>query len=234
MTATQSSPDRTAEFERCNIATLAELIRRDDTLRFKLFAQKVIVQEDVRIAVQVHALVSTAQNDSKILEQRIRAALNTFIAADWAFSTIQRDGESVGYERVTLRASARISLADIHSLEERARQASTEGLSLRHPSLNYSLPSQVVTDTVQELRRNIVDDAQRQIAEFDRMTGRVWRIGDIAFGLREQPSSQRTEKGAFRVSDDAIADLYSAGDDAGMTSAERITLVAEVTLRARA
>ncbi len=32
--------------------------------------------------------------------------------------------------------------------------------------------------------------------------------------------------------DDAIADLWSEADDAGMASAERISLVAEVTLRA--
>jgi hypothetical protein len=42
----------------------------------------------------------------------------------------------------------------------------------------------------------------------------------------------RTGKGAYRVSDDVIADLFSESDEAGMTSAERISLVADVTLRA--
>ena len=215
-------------------ASLAELLRPDDTLRFKLFAQKVIVQEDARITVEVHSLLSTSQNDRKSLEQRIRAALNAFIPADWAFSTIQRGGEAVGYERVTLNASARISIAEVYNLEERARQASAEGLSLREPKINYSLPSQRVTDTVQELRRIIVDDAKRQIEEFDKSTGRTWRIGDIAFGLWDNRGEYRTGKGAYRASDDAIADLLSEADDAGMTSAERITLVADVTLRAAA
>jgi len=217
-----------------DITTLAELIRPDDTLRFKLFAQKAIVQDDARITVEVHALVSTAQNDRKSLEQKIRAALDSFISADWAFSTIQRGGEAVGYERVTLNASTRVPIAEVYNLDERARQASTEGLSLREPKINYSIPSARVSETVQELRRQIVDDAKRQIIEFDQMTGRTWRIGDISFGLMDNRGEYRTGKGAYRASDDAIADLFSEADDAGMTSAERISLVADVTLRSSA
>lgn len=217
-----------------NITPLAELIRPDDTLRFKLFAQKVIVQDDARITVEAHALVSTAQNGRKSLEQKIRGALNSFILADWAFSTIQRGGEAVGYERVTLNASARVPISEVYNLEERARQASTEGLSLREPKINYSIPSQRVSETVQELRRQIVEDAKRQIIEFDQMTGRAWRLGDITFGLWDNRGEYRTGKGAYRVSDDAIADLFSETDDAGMTSAERISLVADVTLRSAA
>jgi hypothetical protein len=214
-----------------DITSIAELIRPDDTLRFKLFAQKVIVQEDARITVEVHALVSTAQNDRKSLEQKIRSALNSLISAEWAFSTIQRGGEAVGYERVTLNASTRVAISEVYNLEERARQASTEGLSLREPKINYSIPSQRVSETVQELRRQIVEDAKQQIADFDQMTGRTWRIGDIAFGLWDNRGEYRTGKGAYRASDDAIADLFSETDDAGMTSAERISLVADVTLR---
>lgn len=217
-----------------DIASLAALIRPDDTLRFKLFAQKVIVQEDARITVEVHALVSTAQNDRKSLEQKIRAALTSFISAEWAFSTIQRGGEAAGYERVTLNASTRVPIGEVYNLEERARQASTEGLSLRDPKINYSIPSQRVSETVQELRRQIVEDARQQIADLDQTTGRAWRIGDIAFGLWDNRGEFRTGKGAYRASDDAIADLFSDTDDAGMTSAERISLVADVTLRSTA
>jgi len=217
-----------------DFTNLAELIRPDDTLRFKLFAQKVIVQEDARITVEVHALVSTSQNDRKSLEQKIRSALNSFISAEWAFSTIQRGGEAVGYERVTLNASTRIPIAEVYNLEERTRQASTEGLSLREPKINYSIPSQRVSETVQELRRQIVEDTKRQIADFDQITGRIWRIGDIAFGLWDNRGEYRTGKGAYRASDEAIADLFSDQDDAGMTSAERISLVADVTLRSAA
>jgi len=49
-----------------DLMKLAELIRPDDCLRFKLFAQKVIVQEDARITVEVHSLVSTVGARLKI------------------------------------------------------------------------------------------------------------------------------------------------------------------------
>lgn len=215
-----------------DLTKLAELIRPNDTLRFKLFAQKVIVQEDARITVEVHSLVSTSNSDRKALEQKIRDALNNFIKADWAFSTIKRGGEAVGYERVTLNASTRIPVSEVYNLEERARQASTEGLSLKLPQINYSIPSARVTETVHELRMQIIEDAKRQIEVIDQATGRSWRIGDIGFGLQDSRSEMRTGKGAYRASDDAIADLFSESDEAGMTSAERISLVADVTLRA--
>jgi hypothetical protein len=214
-----------------DLAKLVELIRPDDTLRFKLFAQKVIVQEDARITVEVHSLVSTSNTDRKALEQKIRDALDDFIKADWAFSTIKRGGEAVGYERVTLNASTRIPVSEVYNLEERARQASTEGLSLKDPQINYSIPSARVTQTVQELRMQIVNDAKGQIEVLNQATGRSWRIGDIGFGLQDNKSEYRTGKGAYRASDDAIADLFSESDEAGMTSAERITLLADVTLR---
>ena len=217
-----------------DLATLAKLIRPDDTLRFKLFAQELIHQEDARITVEVHALISTAQNDRKALEQKIRNALNSFIAADWSFSTIQRGGEAVGYERVTMNASTRVPIAEVYNLEERARKASAEGLSLKEPKINYSIPSKRVGETVEKLRRQLVEDAKRQITEFDQTTGRTWRIGDIAFGIVDNRAEFRTGKGAYRSADDAIADVFSDADDVGMTSAERISLVAEVTLRSAA
>lgn len=209
-------------------------IRPDDTLRFKLFAQKIIPQEDARITVEVHALMSTVQNDQGVIEQKIRAVLNEFIDVDWTFSTIRRGGDAVGYERVTLNASARVRIAAIYNLEERARRASKEGLSLKHPKVDYSLPSQRISDVVQDLRKKIVEDVKVQVTEFDQITGRSWRIGDIAFGLKNSPVSRGTSKGAYRASDEYLADedIFSDWDNAGVTSAERISLVAEVTLRA--
>ncbi len=230
MLAKPSSREKTATSD---IAILANIIRPDDTLRFKLSAQKEIVQDNARIVVEVHTLISMAASERKILGQRIHAALNGFISADWVFSTNQRDGDFVGYERVALNASARIPLAEVYNLEERARQASEEGFSLRNPSLNYSLPTQFITDTAQELRRQIIEDAKRQMVEFRQTTGRAWRIGDIAFSWPKRRVEQRAEKELRRVSDDASAVLFSTADGASMANAELITLLADVTLRAR-
>lgn len=213
---------------------LADLIHREDTLRFKLFAQKVIVQQDARLMVEVQALVSTADRDSEQLERRIRDALNRFIVAEWSFSSIRRAGDAVGFERVALYAATRIPVSEIFNLEERARQASSEGLSLKDPKINYSVPAQRVSEAVDQLRREIVEDAKQQILSYNALTGRQWRIGDISFGIEDKRGEFRTGKGAYRNSDEEIADLLGTlEDDPRMTSAERITLVADVTLKSK-
>lgn len=215
-----------------DIQALAALIRPDDTLSFKLFAQKTISQEDARLSITVNALVSTAEQTPNELQQRIRAALASLVEAEWAFSAIQRGGEAVGYERVKLTASARVAITELYNLDERARQASTEGLSLRDPTVSYALPSARVTATVQALRLEIVEDVKRQILEFNAATGRQWRIGELSFGVRDARAEMRSGKGAYRSSDDSIADLFSDSGEEGITGSERISLLADVTLRA--
>lgn len=215
-----------------DVNSLEALIRPEDSLRFKLFAQKTITQEDARLTLEVNALVSTAEQTPNALRQRIRTALARLIPADWAFSAIQRGGEAVGYERVKLTASARVATSELYNLDERARQASTEGLSLRDPTVSYALPSARVTETVQALRLEILEDVKRQIGEFNATTGRSWRIGDIAFGVRDARAEFRSGKGAYRNSDDSIADLFEDSGEDGITGCERISLVAEVCLRA--
>ncbi|MFN7219305.1 MAG: hypothetical protein ACK5UX_01530 [Burkholderiales bacterium] len=212
----------------------SKLVNLDDTLRFRLQAQQIVHQEDARISVEVHALVSTAQPEGEPLEQRIRAALNTFIRSDWSFSSIRRVGDAVGFERVALYAATRTPIAEIHNLEERARTASREGLSLKEPKVNYGVPVQRVNDAVTQLRAQIIEDAKREIIALNKLTGRTWRIGDIVFGMGDVRSEHRTGKGAYRSEDDEMADLLG-GDtaDPRMTSAERISLVADVTLRSR-
>lgn len=217
------------------LSALANLIRPDDSLSFKLFAQKVLIQEDARVTVEVNALVSTTSTDYSAIDQRIRAALNQFIRAEWIFSTIVRGGDAVGYERVTMTASARVPIAEIYNLEERARLASAEGLSLRKPDVNYAIPSARVTDAVETLRREITEGALKEAAAFEQITARQWRIGNITFGIAEGGPGARTGKGAYRRDNDMYADWLADGDDSdpGMTGSERITLVADVTLRAR-
>jgi hypothetical protein len=210
----------------------------DDTLRYRLVAQKILSQEDVRVVTEITALVSTANSDQGRLERRIRQALNNFIASDWVFSTVHRLGEAVGFERVSLRAWARVPHGEIYNLEERARRASAEGLSLGKPELDYSLPSARVNEIVQTLRRESIEAVKRHCEEFAQQTGRAWRIGDIEFGVTGS-RAQRTGKGAYRsTSDDADLMLLNTAfesdeEETGITGSERIALITSVTLRAR-
>ena len=63
-----------------------------------------------------------------------------------------------------------------------------------------------------------------------RQTGRKWRIGDIEFGIGGR-SEEYTAKGARRST--GFEDLLDP-DGEGLSGAERISLIAEITLRALA
>lgn len=208
-------------------------IQTDDYLRYRLVASRTLAQEDARIRVDVTALVSTGQTDQVELERRIRGALMSFVAAEWSFSAIRRLGEAVGFERLCLQASARVPNREIYNLEERARRASTEGLALGAPKVDYRLPSKRVNEIVQELRAEIVQEVKHHIEQFRQLTGRSWRIGDIVFGAWDPRDEFRTTKGAYRSTSGSEEVAYLAeAEEQGIFGTERITLVAEVSLRA--
>ena len=199
-----------------------------DTLRYRVQVERTLTQDDVRVSVDVIALVSATGHDRHALDNRIREALDRFITADWTFSTVQRVGEAVGYERVTLRANTRLPIAEIWNLEERARSASREGLALSSPKVNYSLPATKVSAVMQELRMAALAEVESHLVEFKRRTGLPWRIGDIRFGVSDEYSFRaQSSKGAYRSpGDEPYDDLES-----GLRGAERIALIAEVVLK---
>ena len=209
------------------------LFASTDTLRFRLQAMRTLVQEDVRVAVQVAALVSTRDYDAGLLDTRIREALRDFIAADWTFSRLTRVGDAVGYEQVRLTAWTRVAPGDIHNLAERARVASREGLSLTGPAADFAIPPQRMARIVHELRLEILDQAAKQLQDYRDRTGRDWRLGDLDFGVvGEGGFRERTAKGAYRSNTPDFNDEPET--DIGLSGAERITLVAEVVLKSAA
>lgn len=200
----------------------------DDTLTFKLHTKRTEVQETVQVSVSVTALVQPAQNNPDVLDAQIRDALQRFIRADWVFSAIRREGETLGYERLRLSATARTSHVEIYNLKERARSAGREGLELGEPHVNYRLPSAKVSEVNDEMRLQLLEDLMRQIPLLNKATGREWRIGNIYFGARKADidPQARFSKGGYREeSDDDV------GSDVGLTGGERFSLLAEVTLR---
>jgi hypothetical protein len=213
---------------------IIELPPRSDTLRYRVQVRKALPQDEVRITVGVRALIQTRDTDQPALERRIREALNAFLPAEWMLSRIERGGDAVGYERVELAAIARVKASENYNLAERARQASREGLSLATPRVDYALSIEKVDRIVEELRYDIVRQVQGHIERFDKETGRTWRLGDIAYGAEHQASlsSQRTTKGAYRETEDMLAQIDTEYDAGALAGAERVTLIATVTLKA--
>lgn len=199
-----------------------------DTLRFRVQVEKSLPQETVRIGVRVLAIVRGSDRDSAALESRVREALGQFIPASWALSRIERSAEAAGYERVQLQAVTRVAAAENHNLEERANAASREGLKLDSPFVSYSLSSDKIGEVVDELRLAALARVQTQVEAINRQTGRAWRIGDVLFGTGD---FRATSKGAFR--DDNIGQLIDNLDDDTpvLQAAERVVLLAAVTLK---
>lgn len=202
-----------------------------DTLRFRVQVEKSLPQETVRIGVRVLAIVRGSDRDAAALESRVREALGQFIAASWALSRIERSAEAAGYERVELRATTRVSAAENHNLEERANAASREGLKLDSPAVSYSLSSEKIGEVVDELRLAALARVQTQVEAINRQTGRAWRIGDVLFGTGDY---RATSKGAYR--DDSIGQLLDSMEDdpPALQAAERVVLLAAVTLKSEA
>ena len=212
----------------------APLIETDDEISFQLTAFRTIAQEDVRVSVDVTALVSTSQAHGEALEHRIREALNRLIEADWAFAKIRRAGEAVGFERVTLAAWARVPHAEVFNLGERARRASEEGLALSTPEVDYGLPPDRINEIAHELRGELLAKVSAQLADYERWTGRRWRIGKIALG----PQGDWNERHGMRsmsYSDVHVAmcdAMPGGGGNSSVAGSERLSLTADVTLRA--
>jgi hypothetical protein len=199
-----------------------------DTLRFRLSASSTLPRSTVRVTVQVHTLVSTGDQDHDALVARVREALARFIDATWTVSGVTRKSDDTGFERVELTASAMVPVRENYNLQERARRASVEGLAITDPSVDSRLPGKVIAEATMGLQEYIVELAQQRIERFDRATGRKWRIGDIQFGLDSEgydvsPKLARRE----------TALLEGASDDL-LTTSERLTLVAQVTLKSNA
>lgn len=210
-----------------------------DTLRYRVYAQRRVQQDEVRISLRVTALVNTKDRDQVGLERRIREALGGVIKADWAFLNIERASDSVGYERVALWASARVPASENYDLAERCRKASQEGLAISSPRVDYALSRERVDAIVEELRLEILAKVEGQLRAFSEKTGRAWRIGDIVFGVDDDSSPlsrARSAKGAFREgSDEGLAFRSSLGEDeepSGFGGAEKVYLVAAVALKA--
>lgn len=93
------------------------------------------------------------------------------------------------------------------------------------------------------LRLEILKRAEAHAAELSGAGGRAWRVGDIAFGAGHDaygdsdPDSFRrrvSPKGAYRDETEAIFAEMDAeeGDREAVAGAERISLMAAVTLKA--
>ena len=191
-----------------------------DSLRFRLEASRSAPQAEVRITVNVVALVSSAESAQKAFDSHLAAVLKDFIDAPWSYSHVVRENEATGFERVKLRAATRVPHAENWNLAERARKASREGLSVQVADVSYALSREQLRGIVGELRLELLGQAMAEASRMSQASQRSWRVGDIEFGVADfmNERGEYTGKGARR-DPDGIGEMFAMLGEAGASSA---------------
>lgn len=204
--------------------------KSDDTLRYKVSVSKAVAQDTVRVITTITILANPQETTEKLLSERVNPVLNDFIDGDWVISELDRRADAAGYERVTMKASARVPFAENFNLTDRARAANREGISISETEVNRSASPEKVKLVVKELWFKIIEYINEQILQFNTLTGRQWRIGDVDYGVPDRGNEQRYTKGSTR---NEVDQFFSEIDDPSVKQGgERISLSASVILRA--
>ena len=205
-------------------------IPQDDTMRYKVYVTKAVPRGDVTITANINLLVSAKENSPEQINARLTDALKDFIPGAWEFVGSNRSSFTPGFEKIAVEAIVKVPAEQNRNLQERARMAAREGLEFGEIAVKRSLPQDQVNQIVKDLWFDAVQRVKEHIEEFNKRSGRTWRIGDIVFGvpgngLRE---GQRLGKGGYREDvNDVLGDLV----ESGLAGAEKISLIADVTLK---
>lgn len=205
----------------------ALLTAPDDTLNYKMRVSKLMPRSEVVVTVMVTLILNARQKGAQ-LDHRIFEALNDFIPVDWGLSGQERQSAAPGFERLSIRAVATVSRDQDWNLEQRAKNANRHGLELGPVVVKRSFSQEHVNQVVKELRFEAVRKVVEELPEFDKASGRIWRIGDISIGLSDDESPPHTSKrGLIDDRDDRLGQMV----ESGLAGVEKITLVANVTLK---
>ena len=87
---------------------------------------------------------------------------------------------------------------------------------------------------MQDLRLQILAEAQQQAEQFATRSGQKWELADIAYGVHAEDFGHRSGKGAYRSEFDDILDNVDGEQNEKDASAERVRVFADIVLRAGA
>ena len=200
----------------------------DDTISYKVYVAKAVPLAEVTVTVDLHLMVSS-RDENHDLESRIRGGLVDFINTEWTLLAQQRSSATPGFENIRLKAVATIPAKENRNLEERAARSNREGLEFGHVQVSRNLPQDQVNQIIKELWFEAVEKVTEHLADFNRASGRQWRVGNIALGVPSngRPSVRHTKGGYREESDEPLGAFV----ESGLSGAEKISLTADVTLK---
>ncbi len=200
----------------------------DDTISYKVYVAKAIPLADVAITAQLQLIVSN-RDENPNLDSRIRSALKDFIDTHWTLLEQERSSATPGFERIRLKAMAKVPASENRKLKERSAAANREGLEFDDVRVSRNLPQDQANQIIKELWFDAVEKVTAHLDEFNRASGRQWRIGDIALGVPGVGrSSGRSAKGGYSEEPDEPFDKFM---ESGFSGVEKISLTANVTLK---
>ncbi len=154
----------------------------DDTISYKIYVAKAVPLANVTVIAHLQLMVSN-RDENPDLDSRIRGALSDFIDSDWTLLEQERSSATPGFERIQLKAMAKIPASENRKLQERATQANREGLEFGHIHISRNMPQDQANQIIKELWFETVEKVTAHLDEFNRVSGRQWRVGDIALGV---------------------------------------------------
>lgn len=200
----------------------------DDTITYKVFVAKAVPLVDVTVTAQLELMVSN-RDETADLDSRIRDALKDFIDTEWTLLEQERSSATPGFERIQLKAMAKVPAKENRKLEERAAGANREGLEFGRVNVSRNMPEEQANQIIKELWFETVAKVTAHLEEFNRASGRQWRVGDVTLGVpRGGRQTGRMTKGGYVEEPGEPLSMFM---ESGLSRLEKISLTADVTLR---
>ncbi len=200
----------------------------DDTITYKIYVAKAVPLVDVTVTAQLELMVSN-RDENPDLDSRIRDALKDFIATEWTLLEQERSSATPGFERIQLKALAKVPAKENRKLEERAARANREGLEFGRVTVSRNMPQEQANQVIKELWFETVEKVTAHLEDFNRASGRQWRVGDITLGVSGSGrQTGRMTKGGYIEEPEEPLGIFM---ESGLSGLEKISLTADVTLR---
>lgn len=203
-----------------------------DYMSFQLRADKVVVSDTVKLTVLINALVTPEKTESA-LRTEIKQALAKFVEADWQFNGIERSVDDSGFERVSLRATARVNERENYNLDGRAKAVSRQGLQLSSVSVDATVPIPMLEEAEKELRLAILKKANEELEAINGVMGGGYRVAQVNYANQGEPYARKSP-GIAASAANFTATSYGSGfgddEDDSLSNAQKVTLSASIQL----
>jgi hypothetical protein len=202
-----------------------------DILSFNLRTDTVVSSETVKLIVQI-ATQSSSGTSEEELRAEIGSVLTKFVpTAKWEFSNLTRNKDVTGYERISLVASTRVPETENHKLDERAEEASRQGLRIVSVQVDSTIPGPILRAADRKLRSTLLKEAMEELDEINKLTKLTYRLGTIEFGDTNDPVFRKDASIMAYASTANAAPMGAAGGGApSLGNTQKVSMTAAIQL----